>query len=117
MYLICQPRPILEVLNPLMVDILRSFEKEFRGMVLDPVTCELLEETRRRLFKEINAGLTAEERAFIVSVKEGTPHWDLVGLTGVERLPALRWKLMNIEKMTPQKHNQSLQRLKEFLGL
>lgn len=116
-YLICQPRPILEVLNPLMVDILRSFEKEFRGMVLDPVTCELLEETRRRLFKEINAGLTAEERAFIVSVKEGTPHWDLVGLTGVERLPALRWKLMNIEKMTPQKHNQSLQRLKEFLGL
>lgn len=86
-------------------------------MVLDPVTCELLEKERKRLFEEIKTGLTADERAFIVSTKEGRPNWDLIDRAGVDRLPALRWKLMNIEKMTPRKHNQSLQRLKEFLGL
>jgi len=50
-------------------------------------------------------------------VKEGKPRWDLIGLAGIERLPALRWKLINIEKMTPKKHSQALHRLKEFLGL
>ena len=102
-YLICHPRPILEILNPSMVDIRGPFEKEFRGMVLEPVTCELLEEERRRLFEEIKAGLTDEEKIFIVSVKEGKPRWDLIGLAGIERLPAIRWKLINIEKMTPRK--------------
>lgn len=116
-YLICQPRPILEILNPSMVDIRGTFEKEFHGTVLEPVTCELLEEERRRLIEEIKTGLTDEERIFIVSVKEGKPRWDLIRLAGIELLPALRWKLINIEKMTPKKHSQSLYMLKEFLGL
>jgi len=116
-YLICQPRPILEVLNPSMVDIRGSFEKEFRGMVLDPVTCEFLEKERKRLFEEIKTGLTDEERIFIVSMKEGKPRWDLIDLAGVERLPAISWKLINIEKMAPMKHSQALRRLKDFLDL
>jgi hypothetical protein len=86
-------------------------------MVLEPVTCELLEEERRRLFEEIQLGLTDEEKFFIVSVKEGKPRWDLIRLAGIERLPALRWKLINIDKMTPKKHSQSLYMLKEFWGL
>ena len=116
-YLVCQPRPILEILNPSIVDIRGTFEKEFRGMVLEPVTCELLEEERRRLFEEIKTGLTDEEKFFIVSMKEGKPRWDLISLAGIELLPALRWKLLNIEKMTPRKHKEALRRLKEFLGL
>ncbi len=116
-YLICQPRPILEILNPSMVDIRGSFENEFRSMVLEPVTCELLEKIRRRLLEEIKTGLTDEEKIFIVSVKGGKPQWDLIGLAGIERLPALRWKLMNIEKMTPRKHKEALKRLQEFLDL
>lgn len=116
-YLVCQPRPILEVLGPSMTDIRDAFDKEFQGMVLEPVTCELLEEARRRLFKEIETGLTAEEKSFIVSVKQGKPRGELIGLADIERLPALRWKLMNIDKMTPRKHKEALKRLKEFLGL
>jgi len=81
------------------------------------VTCELLEEARQRLFEEIKTGLTDEEKLFIVSVKEGKPQWDLFGLARIERLPALRWKLINIEKMTPKKHSQALHRLKLYLGL
>jgi hypothetical protein len=49
-------------------------------------------------------------------VKEGKPRWDLIS-GGIERLPAIRWKLINIEMMTPKKHGQALHRLKEFLGL
>jgi hypothetical protein len=100
-----------------MVDIRGSFENEFRSMVLEPVTCELLEKIRRRLLEEIKTGLTDEEKIFIVSVKGGKPQWDLIGLAGIERLPALRWKLMNIEKMTPRKHKEALKRLQEFLDL
>jgi predicted nucleotidyltransferase component of viral defense system len=116
-YLICQPRPILEILNPSLVDIRENFDKEFRGLVREPLTCKVLEETRSQLIGEIKAGLTAEERAFIVSVKEGNPHWELMELAGIEQLPAIHWKLINIEKMTPKKHRQALQLLKDFLDL
>ena len=41
--------------------------------------------------------MTNEERKFLISVKKGKPKWDLLGLTGVEDLPAVKWKLMNID--------------------
>lgn len=114
-YLICHPRPIFEVLNPSLADVRGIFEKEFRGMVREPVKCEVLEETRGRLLTTILEGLTADERSFIISIKEGKPRWDLIGLPGIDKLPALRWKLININKMTPKKHSHALHRLKEFL--
>lgn len=116
-YLVSHPRPIFEVLNPSLMDIRGIFENEFQGMVREPVTCKILEEARSRLLKSIMTGLTIDERKFILSIKEGKPLWDLVGLNGIEQLPALRWKLLNIKRMTPKKHDQALRQLKAFLGL
>lgn len=116
-YLVSHPRPIFEVLNPSLMDIRGIFENEFQGMVREPVTCEILEETRSRLLENLMTGLTIDERKFIVSIKEGKPLWDLIGLSGIEQLPALRLKLLNIKRMTPKKHDQALRQLKAFLGL
>ena len=33
--------------------------------------------------------MAQEERQFIVSVKEGKPQWDLLGVPGIENLPAV----------------------------
>lgn len=43
--------------------------------------------------------LTDSERALIISMKQGEPNWDLLGLPHIENLPAIRWKLQNIQKM------------------
>lgn len=116
-YLISHDRPMFELLNPNLTDITPIFEKEFRGIVTEPVTCEELAETRQQLIERISAELTAEEKQFIVSVKEGRPQWELLGLEGVENLPAVRWKLLNIAKINPDKHEKAVRRLRDYLGV
>jgi len=116
-YLISHPRPMVELLNPRPKNIGNIFEKEFRGMIAEEVTCEELEATRDSLVSILRAGLSAEERRFIVSVKEGRPRWELLQLEGIEQLPAVKWKLLNIEKMDPSKHQQAVRKLRDYLGV
>jgi predicted nucleotidyltransferase component of viral defense system len=115
-YLISHPRPMNEILNPQHVDMRDIFEKEFKGMIAEDVTCEDLEKTRDDLISMLRTELTAEERRFILSVKEGHPKWDLLELEGIENLPAVKWKLLNIGKMDPSKHKEAFHKLRDYLG-
>ena len=65
----------------------------------------------------IAGGLTLEEKQFIVSIKEGMPLWDLIGIEGVENLPAVKWKLLNISRMNPSKHKKAVRKLRDYLGV
>ena len=98
-------------------DIRPVFETEFRDMAFEEVTCEGLEETRETLVSRITSDLTLQERQFIVSVKEGMPQWDLIGLEGVQNLPAVQWKLLNIGRMAPAKHQKALRKLRDYLDV
>lgn len=62
-------------------------------------------------------GLTADERKFLVSVKSGAPDWALLPIPGIDRLPAIQWKLTNISRMDPSKRAEMLAKLKAKLGL
>ncbi len=114
-YLISHDRPMVELLNPGLVDIRPVFETEFQGMTLEEVTCEDLEKTREDLVSMITGGLTVTEKQFIVSVKEGTPRWELIGVEGIENLPAVRWKLLNIGRMSLSKHKRAVRKLRDCL--
>jgi len=116
-YLISHDRPMVEVLNPGFTDIRSAFESEFQGMTMEEVTCEDLQKTREELVSMIAGKLTMEEKLFIVSVKEGVPQWDLIGIDGVENLPAVEWKLLNIRQMNPSKHAKAVRKLKDYLGV
>lgn len=106
---------MVEVLNPGFVDIRPVFETEFQGMTLEEVRCEDLEKTREQLVSMISGGLTVAEKQFIVSVKEGMPRWELIGVEGIENLPAVRWKLLNIGRMSQSKHKKALHKLRDYL--
>ncbi len=116
-YLISHERPMVEVLNPGFVDIRPVFETEFQGMTLEQVSCEDMEKTREELVSMIAGDLTIEEKQFIVSVKEGVPRWDLIEIEGVENLPAVKWKLLNIGRMNPSKHKKAVRKLRDYLGV
>jgi len=116
-YLISHERPMVEVLNPGFVDIRPVFETEFQGMTLEQVSCEDMEKTREELASMITGDLTVEEKKFIVSVKEGVPRWDLIEIEGVENLPAVKWKLLNIGRMSPSKHKKAVRKLRDYLGV
>jgi predicted nucleotidyltransferase component of viral defense system len=116
-YLISHPRPIIEILHPKPKDIRAVFENEFRGMIAENVTCENLYTTREHLVSMLLNELTTQEKQFIVSVKEVLPKWELLGLEGIENLPAVKWKLLNIRKMNPSKHKKAVHKLRDYLGV
>jgi predicted nucleotidyltransferase component of viral defense system len=115
-YLISHNRPIHELLEPGFVDFKDIFESEFAGLTKMMVKYEELVETRQKLISKIKNDLTDDEKRFLISIKKREPDWDLLGLKGVENLPAVRWKLINLNKMHAKKHLQALNKLGKILG-
>jgi predicted nucleotidyltransferase component of viral defense system len=114
-YLISHNRPIHELLDPQLIDIKIMFEEEFSGMTDHRVSCEDLVEARRILISKIKSELSEEERKFILSVKEMNPQWELLSLEGVEKLPAVQWKLENLRKMGSKARERAVKKLREAL--
>ena len=119
-YLAGHNRPMHELLPPQVHDIKDAFEKEFIGMTTRDVNIEELEETRERLFAELPSSLDDAERRFLHSVHRVDPDWGLLGIPNVEFLPAIRWKLMNLEILkakNPTKFDEMLGALEHGLLL
>lgn len=116
-YLSCGPRPMSELLSPHLLDISDAYKQEFLGMTNLAVSYEELVSARKMLIDTIQTDLTHHERQFLVSIKEGEPSWSLLPIPGIEKLPALQWKLINIRKMDQVKHQQAIEKLKAVLQL
>ena len=116
-YLISHDRPMHEVIEPARKDVRAAFESEFKEMTDEPVEYETLVNARERLITELKKGLTDAEKRFLLSVKDGKPEWPLLGLNGVESLPAVQWKLKNIGKMAAAKQQEQMAKLRAKLGL
>jgi len=43
------------------------------------------------------------------------PEWGLLGLDGIDKLPALQWKFANVRKMPVQSHAAAVDRLASVL--
>ncbi len=84
-------------------------------MVREPVSLDQLLGAREWLIKEIRQSLTKEERRFILSIKRMSPEWELLNLPGIEALPAIQWKLMNLRRMDPTKHQHAIEKLEGVL--
>jgi predicted nucleotidyltransferase component of viral defense system len=116
-YLISHPRPISELLNPVLKELQPIYEGEFVAMTQQPVALEVLVETRAAMIRLLNSTITEAEKLFLLSFKNKQPDWSLLGLDGVNNLPAVRWKLINLHKIPDEKHQQALQQLKVVLNL
>ncbi|MGA2248562.1 MAG: nucleotidyl transferase AbiEii/AbiGii toxin family protein [Verrucomicrobiota bacterium] len=116
-FLASHDRPMNEVLTPNRQNLAQVFADQFEGITLDPVPLATLEATREQMIEQINAGLTANEREFLLSIKRLEPKWELLGIPGVERLPGLQWKLYNLRKMEPAKRLAAEELLRRKLGL
>lgn len=116
-YLAGHPRPMSELLDPKLQDIRVAYDGEFRGLSRVEVSFKELLRVREELITLLNQALTDEERKFLLSIKLGEPQWELMGIAGIENLPAIRWKLLNIKKLGKKKHLEAVEKLKAVLGL
>ena len=116
-YLISHNRTMGELLRPVRKDIAGLYEGEFLQMAQDEVRIAALLEVREHLIQEINAALTEDQKKFLISFKSRNPDWKLLGLDGIEKLPAVRWKMQNLERMPENKHSAALAHLRDILGI
>lgn len=116
-YLASHDRPMSELLEPKLKDFRQVFEQEFAGMAAEEVEHDELVAVRDRLIETIKNTMTANEKKFLLSIKQGQPDWDFMPVAGIDQLPAIQWKLVNIRKMGKKKQMESLQKLQEALGL
>ena len=114
-YLLSGDRPIAEMLAPRFTPLSPVFDSEFSGMALIPVTSEHLEHARQKLVTDLRALLTDTDKEFLLSVKRGNPQWHLSAHPHAKHLPAVRWKIQNILRMTPQRHRAAIARLEAVL--
>lgn len=115
-YLISHSRPIAELLQPSLSELSGLYHGEFMGMTANSPSLADLEITRARLIATLNSEITDNERDFLLSFKQAQPQWQLLALTGVQQLPAVRWKLQNIKQMESRAHGRALEKLAAVLA-
>ncbi len=117
-YLASNNRPIHEVLFPSPRDIRHDFEHGFAGTTVEPVDLEALLGARLRMMRELQLGLTDDERNFLLTLVAAEPDWELLGIPDLDRFPGLRWKLRNLDKLrkiNPGKFAEQSIRLQQLL--
>lgn len=114
-YLISHNRTMAELLRPTRKDIAGIYEGEFLRMSQIDVSLDELLAVREQMIADINKALTADQRRFLLSFKARKPDWELLGLDGVDKLPAVRWKLRNLERMPEERHRRAYEALDRVL--
>lgn len=118
-YVASSNRPPHELLDPNLIDLETSYLQEFAGMTREPVELEELLATRKRLIGDIRAKLDVNIAKFLLSLHDASPDFTAIDLPHAVGLPAVRWKLLNLERLkqqNPGKHTaqrEALQRLLE----
>ena len=116
-YLISHNRPIAELLAPSPKDISELYDREFSGMTFDEVSLDDLYSSRDALLKQIHSTLNTTDKQFLLSFKSGKPDWTLFAIPDAKKLPAVRWKLENIQKMQAKRRKEAYQKLQMVLGI
>lgn len=110
-YLAGDRRPLHELLNPNIkpYSLQKTLhENEFMGMVSKDLDYHALAEVVKKLALEIKQSMTSNEKQFLMSLVSGKPNWELMPFTHLKELPALQWKLLNINNMDAEKRKQQI---------
>lgn len=97
-YLAGHNRPMHEVLFATPKDIAQEYQSTFVGMTREPVTLETLLQARARLFGELPTRISHKHKTFLVGLARAAPDWSLLECKHAKNLPAIRWRIENLEK-------------------
>lgn len=116
-YMLSHPRPMHEIMQPNWKSMSEQFSREFDGMTITKVSLTELESTRQELIEALRAQFTQRDADFLLSFKRGSPDWTLFDEPEISKLPAVRWKLRNIDTLCQNeaKHAAQFNLLKAVL--
>ena len=102
-YLAGHNRPTHEVLFGNEKDIAHEYHQHFVGMTAEPVSLDVLLQTRARLREELPQRLTVKQKQFLIGLALAQPDWTLLQCPHASELPALRWKLSNLQTFSQRR--------------
>lgn len=118
--LVSHYKPINELIYPILKDQKSAFNNQFSGMTTEEFTYEEYELSRNILINSIGQRLTEDDKQFLLSFEMGEPKWELSPYELLKDLPAVKWKLINIQKLkanNPGKHERMMSKFRENLGI
>lgn len=80
------------------------------------VSLDMLIEARKLLITEVRAGLNDAHREFLLSIYRRQPDWSLLPLEGLERLPAVKWRELNLDRAGNQTQKAIVKQLDKVLS-
>lgn len=116
-YLISHNRRIVEILDPRLLDIRQTYETDFSGMTSSPTTLAELIEARYALIRTVHDMLDERDKQFLIDFKEGHPDWSYFSVPHIQHLPAVRWKMHNLDQVEASERQRMVSKLKEHFGL
>ncbi|WP_108647052.1 nucleotidyl transferase AbiEii/AbiGii toxin family protein [Polynucleobacter rarus] len=98
-YLAGHNRPVHEVLFSNIQPMEETFKNEFVGMTSEPISLEALKNTQNKLMGELPQALTTSHKSFLLSLVTGNPDWSLMPFNHLQEMPAIKWKLRNLNSL------------------
>lgn len=118
-YVASSGRPPHELVRPSLAELDEAFVKEFEGMTVEPVSLDDLKAARSRMTADILAKLDDRAMSFLLSLHDGEPDFGAIGLPQAAELPAVRWKLLNLQKLkdqNPAKHAEQRREIENIVA-
>jgi Nucleotidyl transferase AbiEii toxin, Type IV TA system len=115
-YLMSHDRPMGEVLGSKQKDISVEYERGFQGMTRGEVSLPELLAAREALVAQVVGEMPEAHRQFLISFERGVPKWDLLGVAGAEQLPGVKWRQINLGKISKEKRDALVAQLETVLS-
>jgi predicted nucleotidyltransferase component of viral defense system len=115
-YLLSHNRPMHEVLAPVRKPLDQEFVRGFQGMTESAITVEELASARETLIAEIVGKMPDVHRHFLISFERGFPEWELLSLPHIADLPAVKWRMLNLNKLSNEARDDLVGKLEKVLN-
>lgn len=114
-YVLSHPRPVAELLAPTRRRLDDEYARGFVGMTDEAVPLEMLVEAREAIITAMVGDMPEAHRSFLLGIKRGTPDWAALDLEAAAKLPAVQWKLRNLDQLSVEKRAGLASRLEKIL--
>ncbi len=116
-YLISHNRPMSELLAARQKNIAGDFEAAFVGMTDADVTLDELLAARQSMVADIVGGMPNHHREFLVDFEAGNPDWSMLKVPDARRLPAVKWRQQNFDRLARNDRINNVRTLADVLGI
>ena len=114
-YLISHNSSLHRILAPTFKDISNEFAHGFVGMTEEEIELGTLLAAREQLVADIVGNMPTPHKRFLISFMRGESEWHHLGLSGIESLPAVRWRQLNLDSIDDVTRAELVQHLEVLL--